>query len=442
MASSTIAGSGGGLDIEREGIVRRWVGCAVVGMLMTAGAVPVSPTHVDAADVGTFRGLTPARLLDTRTPFVTVDGQFGGIGAIAGGGSVDLVVSGRGGVPDSGVAAVALNVTVTRPAWDGFVTVFPTGAPRPNASNLNYVRGQTVPNMVIVGVGAGGAVTLFSSHATHLVVDVLGWFPAGGGFQAVTPARLLETRWGRDLGTVDGRGYALGAIQANEDDAFTFFGRGGLPAVEGAASAVALNVTSTQSTHPGYFTVYPHNASRSTTSNLNFAGGQTVPNMVIVPLPPSGTIHFYNGSDGPSHIVVDLPGWFAAGPSFTGLAPQRLMDTRTGETTVDGQFLGAGAIGVGEERHLRVIDRAGIPVANVGAVALNVTVTNPTANGYLTVYPSGVERPTASNLNFSAGQTVANMVIVPVGANGEVSLFNFAGRTDVVVDVLGWFPIP
>lgn len=408
---------------------------------MAAGAVPVSPTHVDAADVGAFRGLTPARLLDTRTPFVTVDGQFGGIGAIAGGGSVDLVVSGRGGVPDSGVAAVALNVTVTRPAWDGFVTVFPTGAPRPNASNLNYVRGQTVPNMVIVGVGAGGAVTLFSSHATHLVVDVLGWFPAGGGFQAVTPARLVETRWGPGFGTVDNRGRGLGP-NGHDDAAWAFLGRGGVPDVMGAASAVALNVTSTGSTHPGYFTVYPHTAPRSVTSNLNFAAGQTVPNMVIVPLPPGGTIHVYNGSDGRSDLVIDLLGWFAAGPSFTGLAPKRLMDTRAGETTVDGQFLGAGAIGVGEERLLRVVDRADIPAANVGAVALNVTVTNPTANGYLTVYPSGVERPTASNLNFSAGQTVANMVIVPAGANGEISLFNFAGRTDVAVDVLGWFPIP
>jgi hypothetical protein len=108
--------------------------------------------------------------------------------------------------------------------------------------------------------------------------------------------------------------------------------------------------------------------------------------------------------------------------------------------TIDNQFSGGGPIGAGGTLELTVTGRGGVPVSGVGAVALNVTVTNPSAGSYLTVWPTGEARPTSSNLNFSAGQTVPNMVITKVGAGGRVSIFNFAGAADVIVDVLGWFP--
>src|SRR5882757_9837856 len=85
----------------------------------------------------------------------TVDGQFAGTGPIGPGATVNLTVVGRGGVPVSGVGSVALNVTVTDPSASSFVTVWPAGGGRPNASNLNFVAGQTVPNMVVVAVGVG-----------------------------------------------------------------------------------------------------------------------------------------------------------------------------------------------------------------------------------------------------------------------------------------------
>ena len=123
--------------------------------------------------------MQPARLLETRAGLTTVDGLFAGGGAVAGGTSLDLTVVGRGGVPATGVGAVVLNVTATAPTGAGFVTVYPTGAPRPTASNLNFVPGQTTPNLVIAKVGAGGKVTLFNSNgATDLIADVVGWFPS------------------------------------------------------------------------------------------------------------------------------------------------------------------------------------------------------------------------------------------------------------------------
>ena len=80
-----------------------------------------------------------------------------------------------------------------------------------------------------------------------------------------------------------------------------------------------------------------------------------------------------------------------------------------------------------------------VPTDGVTSVALNVTVTEPTAWSYLTVYPTGTARPTASNLNFSPGQTIAVQVLVQVGADGKVSIYNALGATHVVVDITGWY---
>jgi hypothetical protein len=88
-------------------------------------------------------------------------------------------------------------------------------------------------------------------------------------------------------------------------------------------------------------------------------------------------------------------------------------------------------------REVVVQGAAGVP-ANATAVVLNVTVAFPTATSYLTVYPSGVGRPNASNLNFTAGQIVPNLVVVGVGADGKINVFNHAGSVHTVADVVGY----
>jgi hypothetical protein len=88
-----------------------------------------------------------------------------------------LQVTGRGGVPATGVSAVVLNVTVTEPASGGWLAAWPAGEALPLVSNLNYVAGQTVPNIVVVKVGAGGKVNFYSSGGpVHVIADVAGWF--------------------------------------------------------------------------------------------------------------------------------------------------------------------------------------------------------------------------------------------------------------------------
>jgi hypothetical protein len=134
--------------------------------------VDVNGWYSDASVVGTLGNLTavtPARILDTR------DGTGGVTGAVAAGGTVDVQVAGRGGVPASGARAVILNATVTQTAGDGYLTVFPAGTARPGTSDLNFSPSDTQANLVVVELGSGGKVSLFASTGTQVVFDVAGW---------------------------------------------------------------------------------------------------------------------------------------------------------------------------------------------------------------------------------------------------------------------------
>ncbi|MEY2554678.1 MAG: hypothetical protein QOC57_2538, partial [Ilumatobacteraceae bacterium] len=118
--------------------------------------------------------------------------------------------------------------------------------------------------------------------------------------------------------------------------------------------------------------------------------------------------------------------------------PARLLETRAGLPTVDGQFQGGGPVGRGSTLTLTVNGRGGVP-GNADSVVLNVTATEAAGPGYITVYPCGQPQPVASSLNYSTGQTVPNSVIAKVGSNGSVCLFA-SEATHLIADVAGYFP--
>jgi hypothetical protein len=210
-------------------------------------------------------------------------------------GSVTTVkVTGRGGVP-AGAEAVVLNVTVTQPQGDGFVTVYPCDTARdPNTSNLNYTAGQTVPNLVVVKPSAAGTVCLYTQSAAHLVVDVKGYLDAGSAFGPIAPARLLDSRG------------SLGVRSAGTVTTVQVAGQGGVP---GGATAAVLNVTVTEPQGNGFVTVYPCDTARDpNTSNLNYTAGQTVPNAVFVKLSAAGTVCLFTSNS--VQLVVDVNGSF------------------------------------------------------------------------------------------------------------------------------------
>lgn len=400
---------------------------------------PTVLTVVEAApnppDPNSYQALNPARLLDTRPGQQTADGQFAATGAVAPGGSLNLTVLGRGGVPATGVKAVVLNVTATQPTTFGFLTVHPKGEARPLASNLNFAAGQTAANLVVAKVGADGQVTIYNQvGSTHLIADVMGWFPTTAAFTPLTPARLYDTRPGET--TVDGVGAGGGIVPQGSVRTIKVTERGGVPAA--GVGSVVLNVTATGPTGPGFLTVYPNGESRPLASNVNFTTGQTVPNTVIAKVGTGGLVTVYNDTN-TTHVIVDVSGWFPTTSTYHGLTPARLLDTRPGQPTVDGASSGEGALPPADATVVTVTNRGGVGSTDVGAVVLNITVTAPTTGGFLTVYPTGGTRPQTSNLNFSAGQTVANLVVTKVGSNGRVSIYNSSGSTHVVADVAGWF---
>lgn len=244
---------------------------------------------------GAFVSLAPQRILDTRFA-----NGVPGTTPVSPNGTTVLQVTGRGGVPSANVSAVVLNVTEVGPTQAGNITVYPADVAMPNVSNLNFKAGDVRPNLVTVKVSSGGQVKLTNTSAgsTHLIADVAGYYLAGtptapGTFVAVTPSRLLDTRTALS-----------GPMQPGGTMAV-------VPSVSGA-SAVVLNVTETGPTQAGNIVVYPGMTGKPNVSNLNFAPGDTYPNLVAVMLGADGRVNFTNSSAGTTHLIVDLAGYFKA----------------------------------------------------------------------------------------------------------------------------------
>jgi hypothetical protein len=313
---------------------------------------------------------------------------------------------------------------------------------RPLASNLNFVAGQTVPNLVEVALGVSGQVSFFNSGGSvDVIADVQGYVGAVAGtaglFTPLVPARILDTRPG------SGQPHAGETMTSGSSLALQITGMGGVPSA--AVAAAVLNVTVTAPTNAGFLTVFPTGVARPLASNLNFVPGQTVPNLVIAAVGTGGTVQIFN-SAGNVDVIADVVGWFtdgtnpaATGSIFSGLTPARITDTRPGS----GQANAGLTLGTSGILSVAVAGQGGVPVlggpAAPTAAVLNVTVTGASAASFLTVYPSGAARPLASNLNWVPGQTVPNLVVVKLGPDGKVNVFNSGGNVDVIVDVVGWY---
>jgi len=378
---------------------------------------------------GGINAVAPARLLDTRLNGSTVDGLGVGAGVQVAGATVQVQVTGRGNVPADATAAV-LNVTITGAQGAGYATIYPCGSTRPTASNLNFRAGVTVANGVIAKIGTGGQVCIYVTNATHLLADVGGFFTSASPYAPLTPARLLDTR--TNGLTIDGVAQGSGLVPAGGVVELLVGGRGSVPAT---AVAAALNVTVVGAEAAGFATVFPCGSSQPTASNLNFSAGITVANNVIAKLGTGGKVCIAVSKA--TQLIADVSGYFVASSGFQPITPGRLLDTRSNGVTVDGAGQGGGPLGAGTVVQVQVTGRVGVPSTAVAAV-LNITATQGAGTGYVTAYPCGTTPPTASSLNFTAGATVPNGVIVKIGTSGRVCLFVSNG-TQLIADLNGWF---
>ncbi len=387
---------------------------------------------------GTFTPIHPHRILDTRL----------GAGApeapLAAGSVIHLKVTGDLGagyeVPVTGVLAVVLNLTETGGTSSGYVSAYPTGTARPNASNINYVAGGTRANLVTVQVGAGGDVDLYNSAGhVNLIADISGYFITGrdpsvvgpgSALRLVPPRRLLDTRtWSPS-----------GLKPRAHDDVLVDEGDGTNPYM----TAALVTVTAVQPTGGGYVSAYRSGGNPTLTSTLNLVPGVTTPNLAVVPVTmcQSGwcaekpTISVYNGSATPTNVLVDLLGVFSTTGTQPGLrykpvTPTRIVDTR----------YHVGASPLGPQSTTLIHAPASIVDAWTGALVVNVTAIRPTNSTHLTLWPdlSGGPRPNISSSNPAAQSTVANSTMTGLGSGGSFGVYNGSGTTNVAIDVAGTY---
>ncbi|WP_213456093.1 hypothetical protein [Rhizomonospora bruguierae] len=408
----------------------------VIAVPAAHAVVPAAPQAAAAFQnaEGTYYPVTPSRILDTRS------GNGAAKAPIGPGGVVHLKVAGRGGVPAAGVSAVVLNVTVTQPTSAGYLTVYPTGKSRPTASNLNFEKGWTGANFVTVPLGTNGQVDVYNfAGSTHVIADVSGFYAGpttdvpnaygvGGQYMPVAPQRLMDTR-------EDGQGPLLGGwmitlgVEAGDWEPYI--------------TALAVNITAVSPTKSGFLTVWDGGDVMPTASTLNFTAGKIVPNLAVVPVAPcqdpvcagDPSIGIYN-SAGATHVVVDVVGFYHDAPGyglrFRPITPTRIADTRS--------KLGAPAA-LGAGKTAKITAPAAIVNVDTFGLALNVTAVKPTSGTYLTVWPAGAPRPTASNLNPAKGQTIPNGVLTEINDAYAFNVYNAYGTTDVVIDVAGAFDL-
>ena len=232
----------------------------------------------------------------------------------------------------------------------------------------------------------------------------------------MAPTRFLDTRTKTAVGA----------------DSVLSFQAAGVHGVPSSAAAVVFNLTATEGQSAGYVTAYPGGITRPASSNLNYSKDQTVPNLVTVPVGAGGQVSLFDRSSGTVQLVADVAGYFLPGKPgapglFQALAPSRVLDTRESSSA-----------GADASVSFRVAGVNGVPVG-AASVVFNLTVTEPESFGFVSAYASGTDRSAASNVNYAKGQTVPNLVTVPVGADGKVTLFNrSAGKADLIADVAGY----
>ena len=293
-------------------------------------------------------------------------------------------------------------------AWNAPYTSYPA-YPQCEGAGTCETQGQRRMHVVEVSVGSDGALQLGSASAGL------------AAFEAQTPTRLFDTRYGPG---------PLGKLAPGQTLDVQVVGEAGVPS--SGVSAVVLNLTATEASGDGFVTAFPSGQVPPLASNLNLVAGQTAPNLVVVPIGSGGRVSFYSQSG--THLLADVLGWFelaetARAGRFVPLDPERLVDSRDV----------GGPVGPGETLRVQVGGEAGVPSSGVSAVVVNLTATEALAEGFVTAWPAGQDRPLASSLNLAGpGDETANLVVVPLGVDGAINLFTQRG-THLLADVAGYF---
>jgi hypothetical protein len=328
--------------------------------------------------------------------------------------------------------AYSLNVTVVPEGPLSYLSLWPTGQTQPFVSTLNSPGGIVVANAALVPAGSVGAVSVYVSDQTDVILDINGYFATTSGatsysFYPAPPCRIADTR--NATGQFGGP-----SMTASETRDFPIpLGPCSFPP---AARAYSLNVTVVPEGPLEYLTTWPTGQPQPNASTLNSGTGKIVANAAIVPAGTDESISVYVTN--PTDVILDGNGYFAA-PGSTGaltfypVTPCRVADTRNAA----GQF-GGPELGAGETRSFTIPASACNIPSTAAAYSLNVTVVPDGPLAYLTVWPTGSPQPLVSTLNSFDGSIIANAAIVPAGTSGAISVY-VTNPTQVILDINGYF---
>jgi hypothetical protein len=426
---------GGGGDDRANGVALLKSGQLVVAGQFQSGSVPYIDRRFSSSASGNQNGflaavsytkplrfvpITPCRLADTRN----AASPFGGP-AMAGGSSRDFAITASAcGVPGT-AEAYFLNVAVVPAGPLGFLTAWPSGQPRPTVSTLNSLDGRVRSSGAIIPAGAAGAISIFASNPTHVILDIAGYFvPAGDptalAYYPLLPCRIADTR------TVSG---ALGGPSLQPAQSRTFpIAQASACNIPASARAYSLNMTLVPNSPVGYLTAWPTGAPRPFASTMNASAPVATANSAIVAAGSGGSIDVYttNATD----LVIDINGYFAppsdGGLSLYTIGPCRVLDTRqpAGSSSISGTldvYVTTSPCGIAPAAQAYVLAVTAIPVSSLG---------------FLTLWPQGQTRPLASTLNALDGLT-SNMAIIPT-TNGLISAFP-SNPAHLVIDIFSYF---
>ncbi len=397
----------------------------------------------------------PVRLLETRAGFTGC--TMPGVPINANG---TLTLPARttcAGIP-AVAAAVTGNITVV-PSGPGFLTLFPSSATQPTVANSNFGAGEITNHVFTVGLGAGdGAFKIFSSAATHVIVDVTGYYapPGTGGLYfhpLATPVRLLETRAGF-TGCIAPGTQLIGTGNPNADPNLDLLLQGRAPvaapcsSIPATAQVLVGNATSVLPTGGGYLTIYPSGGTRPAVASSNYAGGDVINGPFAVKLGADGKFKVYTFTT--THLVIDILGYYSedatdangAGLLFNPLpSPVRLLETRAGFAgcTMTGAPI-AGNLNAATHTQMAA-NFCGLP-ASAQAVVGNVSVVNTTGAGFLTLFPANLTTaPLVATSNYPAPATFGYNRHFFVGLSPADGQFKVLTQftTDLILDASGYF---
>jgi len=387
--------------------------------------------------------VAPCRLVETRAEY-NFEGRTGPFGPpfLAAGETRTFVPSASTvcrGIPASARAFV-LNVTVQPRGPVDYVTVFPGGDPMPTFYTVRSQDGLVVANSAIVAAGTGGAVSMYASQATDIIIDISGYFTddpreSNLAFYPLTPCRVIDTRapYRPQPGP-----FGPPSLFARQRRDFRFPSTPYCQIPTGAA-AYSVTITVVPSNPLAFLTAWPAGGMQPNVSSINSPNGRTLANSVILPSSGDGSVSLYPFDN--TDAIIDINGYFAPDDGVNGLFFYPVRQCRVVDTsTSTGGVFGGPMFDDQSQRTIPIPSHTGCGVpATARAYALNASVV-PAGSPvpFLTVWPSGQSQPNASVINAFEGQTVSSGFLVPAGNGGSVVVYAFR-RTHVVLEIAGYF---